>query len=128
LLAEVPRVCLQKSYTELTEAELEKIDMDSSFEEPPPMVDIDDKKDTPTWLKVIAVGVTLAVAGYAIAQTPVGTWLAEEAAITSVLIQKISAVFSSIMDKIPWPAPVHGAESIWETITILFASVLVRAV
>jgi hypothetical protein len=111
----------------LTEAELEKIDMDSSFEEPSPRADMDDKKVAPPWLKVMAAAVALAVSGYAIAQTPFGTWLAEEAAVTSVLIQKISAVVSSIMDKIPWPAPVHGAESIWETITILFASVLVRS-
>lgn len=117
---------MQKSYTEMTQEELEKLEMDSSLEEVAPAEAPSPEQNAPPWLKVLAIGVTVAVLGYGVAQTKFGAWLANEWAVTSTLIQKVSAVATRILESIPWPSPEHGAESIWETLTILFASVLVR--
>ena len=127
-LNEARRERVQKSYTELTQEELEKLEMDmdsSSVEEGPPQ-EARTKQHAPPWLKVLAIGVSVAVLGYGVAQTKFGAYLANEWAVTSTLIQKVSAVATRILESIPWPSPEHGAESIWETLTILFASVLVR--
>lgn len=119
------RVAAQKkTYTEKAEEELDKIEVESSEDteasaEPAPV---------PMWRDwVVLGGVACAVAAicYGIAQTPLGTWLAEECVGISTLIQKIGAIMGRVMERVPLPSPEHGAQSIWETITILFASVLV---
>lgn len=114
---------MQKSYTEQTEEELDKIAIESSedsMEEEPPKVPAYHKR-----MMIAAGAIAVAMLCLVLSKTACGTWLANECMVISTLIQKVSALASGVMDKIPWPAPEHGAESIWQTITILFASVLV---
>jgi hypothetical protein len=88
-----------------------------------------DALNPPVWRDWVVLGgaaIALAAICYGISNTALGTWLAEECVGISTLIQKASAIGARLMERVPWPAPEHGAESIWETITILFASVLVR--
>jgi hypothetical protein len=114
---------VQKSYTEKAEEELDKIAIESSeesMEEDAVKVPVNRKR-----MMIAAGAVTAVVFCLVLSRTAFGTWLANECMVISTLIQKVSALASGVMDKIPWPAPEHGAESIWQTITILFASVLV---
>lgn len=115
-----------KSYKEKTEEELDKIAVESSAED---LQMPEAEQNPPMWRDWVVLGgaaIAIAAVCYGISHTAFGTWLAEECVGISTLIQKVSALVGGLMDKVPWPSPEHGAESIWQTITILFASVLVR--
>lgn len=77
-------------------------------------------------MRAAAAAVALAAAVTLAAITPVGPWIAREVEIVGAMVAKVTAVVAAIVEKIPWPQPVHGQEGLWETITILFTSVIVR--
>lgn len=77
-------------------------------------------------MRAAAAAVALAAAVTLVAITPIGPWVAREVEIVGATVAKVTAVVGAIVEKIPWPQPVHGEEGLWETITILFTSVIVR--
>ena len=118
---------VQKTYQQKTEEELDKIEATSDTADDPSVAL--EPATPPMWRDWVVIGgaaIALAAVCYGISNTALGHWLAEECIGISTLIQKFSAIAGRLMETVPWPSPEHGAESIWETITILFASVLVR--
>lgn len=77
-------------------------------------------------MRAAAAAVALAAAVTLAAITPIGPWIAREVEIVGAMVAKVSAVVGAVVEKIPWPQPVHGEEGLWETITILLTSVIVR--
>lgn len=77
-------------------------------------------------MRAAAAVVALAAAITLAAVSPLGPWIAREVEIVGAMVAKVSAVAGAILERIPWPQPVHGEEGLWETITILLTSVIVR--
>eukprot|EP00892_Ulva_mutabilis_P009068 jgi/Ulvmu1/6533/UM003_0166.1 len=75
-------------------------------------------------MRAAAAAVAIAAAVTLAAITPVGPWIAREVEIVGATVAKVTQVMAAIVEKIPWPQPVHGEEGLWETITILFTSVI----
>lgn len=112
---------------EATQEELEKIDMEPIEFESEAEADASTPRQIPEALmRTIAAVGALAAAVVLVAITPVGSWLVEEVAIVGATVAKVSALFAALVERIPWPQPVHGEQGLWETITILFTSVIVR--
>lgn len=117
-----------QSVAEATQEEIEKIDME--------YIDFDSKSQedaskpgqiSETLMRTIAAVGAIAAAVTLVAITPIGPWLADEFAIVGATVAKVSALIKAIMERIPWPQPMHGEKGLWETITILFTSVIVRS-
>lgn len=116
-----------QSVAEATQEEIEKIDME-------PIEFVSQSQDDAsrpsrypeTLMRTVAAVGAIAAAVTLVAITPIGPWLADEFAIIGATVAKVSALLKAIMERIPWPQPMHGEQGLWETITILFTSVIVR--
>lgn len=116
-----------QSVAEATQEEIEKIDMEPiEFESESQEDAAKPSKYPETLMRTVAAVGAVAAAVTLVAITPIGPWLADEFAIIGGTVAKISALLKAIMERIPWPQPMHGEQGLWETITILFTSVIVR--
>jgi hypothetical protein len=122
----VSDVCVVQSVAEATQEEIEKIDTEPiEFESESQEATSKVSKYPETLMRTIAAVGAVAAAVALVAITPIGPWLADEFAIIGATVAKISALLQAIMERIPWPQPMHGEQGLWETITILFTSVIV---
>jgi hypothetical protein len=116
-----------QSVAEATQEEIEKIDTEPiEFDSEDPVDAAKTSWYPETLTRTIAAVGAIAAALTLVAITPIGPWLADEFAIIGSAVAKGSALLKAIMERIPWPQPMHGEQGLWETITILFTSVIVR--
>ena len=119
--------CVLQSVAEATQQEIEKIDMEPIELDAESQAGASKPARYPdTLMRTIAAVGAIAAAVTLVAITPIGPWLADEFAIVGATVAKVSALLKAIMERIPWPQPMHGEQGLWETITILFTSVIVR--
>ena len=116
-----------QSVAEATQEEIEKIDMEPIELDAESQAGASKPARYPdTLMRTIAAVGAIAAAVTLVSITPIGPWLAQEFAIVGATVAKVSALLKAIMERIPWPQPMHGEQGLWETITILFTSVIVR--